>query len=112
MTGRWIHSLAASDDAVWATNFLDGTVSVIDARSAEVIGDVPDRQPAGGVAMGNGSVWITPHRRNVLLRIDPTSPSSPQPCPMSLARSTWYRTAYVRCSGSGSPTVVLQGNKR
>jgi DNA-binding beta-propeller fold protein YncE/pimeloyl-ACP methyl ester carboxylesterase len=111
VTGRWIHSLAASDDAVWATNFLDGTISVIDARSADVVATSPIGNRPGGVATGHGSVWITPHRRNVLLRIDPTKPLEAAAVP-DVTRTIDVRTGttYVRCSGSGSPTVVLEGN--
>ncbi len=109
VTGRWIHSLAAGDGAVWATNFLDGTISVIDARSADVVATSPIGNRPGGVATGHGSVWLTPHRRNVLLRIDPTKPLEAAAVP-DVARTIDVRTGttYVRCSGSGSPTVVLQ----
>ena len=111
VTGRWIHSLAAGDDAVWATNFLDGTISVIDARSAVVVATSPIGNRPGGVATGHGSVWLTLHRRNVLLRIDPTKPLEAAAVP-DVARTIDVRTGttYVRCSGSGSPTVVLEGN--
>ena len=110
-TGRWIHSLAASDDAVWATNFLDGTVSVIDTESAEVIATSPIGNRPGGVATGHGSVWLTPHRRNVLLRIDPSMPLEAAAVP-DVARTieVGTGTVYLRCSGRGNPTVVLQGN--
>jgi YVTN family beta-propeller protein len=110
-TGRWIHSLAASDDAVWATNFLDGTVSVIDAESAEVIATSPIGNRPGGVATGHGSVWLTPHRRNVVLRIDPSMPLEAAAIP-DVARTidVGTGTVYLRCSGRGSPTVVLEGN--
>lgn len=112
VTGRWIHSLAANDDEIWATNFLDGTVAVIDARSGNLVATSPIGNRPGGVAAGHGSMWLTPHRRNVLLRIDPTKPIEVAAVP-DLERSIALPagTSFVRCSGSGSPTVVLPGNK-
>ena len=111
-TGRWIHSLAASGDAIWATNFTDGTVSVIDAASATVDATAPIGNRPGGVAVSADSVWLTPHRRNVLLRIDPMQPLEQAAIP-DVARTVEVDTGdtYVRCSGMGSPTIVLPGNK-
>ncbi len=110
-TGRWIHSVAADGDAVWATNFRDGTVSVIDVRSAALIATTPIGNRPGGVAIGHGSIWITPHRRNVLVRIDLTAPLEAAAGP-DIARSfdVGSATTYIRCSGNGSPTVILEGN--
>lgn len=111
-TGRRIHSMAAGDGAVWVTNFDDGTVSVIDANSATLVATTPIGNRPGGVAVGHGSVWITPHRRNVLLRIDPSVPLEAAAVP-DLARivDVGAGTVYLRCSGTGSPTVVLAGNQ-
>ncbi len=111
-TGRWIHSMAAGDEAVWATNFDDGTVSVVDANSATLVATTPIGNRPGGIAIGHGSVWITPHRRNVLVRIDPSVPLEAAAVP-DLVRSidVGAGTVYMRCSGSGSPTVVLAGNQ-
>jgi DNA-binding beta-propeller fold protein YncE/pimeloyl-ACP methyl ester carboxylesterase len=112
VTGRWVHSLAAGDNAVWATNFRDGTLSVIDARSAHLVATTPIGNRPGGVAVGHGAVWLTPHRRNALLRIDPTSPLETAAVP-DVARTIEVATGttYIRCSGHGTPTVVLPGNK-
>jgi YVTN family beta-propeller protein len=112
VTGRWTHSLAAGADAIWATNFLDGTVSVIDPRSATVAATSPIGNRPGGVAVGAGSVWLTPHRRNVLLRIDPAKPLEAAAM-ADIARNVdvGRATTYIRCSGTGDPTVVLPGNK-
>jgi DNA-binding beta-propeller fold protein YncE/pimeloyl-ACP methyl ester carboxylesterase len=111
VTGRWIHSLAASDGAIWATNFLDGTVSVIDARDPGTVATSPIGNRPGGVETGHDSIWITPHRRNVLLRIDQTKPLEAAAAP-DLARTIGTRTGttYIRCSGRGGPTVVLEGD--
>ena len=111
-TGRRIHSMAAADGAVWVTNFDDGTVSVIDANSATLVATTPIGNRPGGVAVGHGSVWITPHRRNVLLRIDPSVPLEAAAVP-DLARTVdvGAGTVYLRCSGTGSPTVVLAGDQ-
>ena len=111
-TGRWINGFAAGDGMIWATNFDDGTVSVVDAESATVVATTPIGNRPGGVAIGHGSVWITPHRRNALVRIDPSLPLEAAAVP-DLARSVdvGTGTVFVRCSGSGSPTVVLAGNQ-
>lgn len=110
-TGRFVHSLAAVGDQIWATNFLDGTVSVIDSRSGELVASSPIGNRPGGVAAGHGSVWLTPHRRNVLLRIDPASSLEEAAAP-DLARAVVLDDglSYIRCSGSGRPTVVVPGN--
>ncbi len=110
-TGRWIHSLTASEGVIWATNFNDGTLSIVDARTAEVVATTPIGNRPGGVVIGHGSVWVTPHRRNLLLRIDPSVPLEAAAVP-DLARSidVGAGTVYVRCSGNGSPTVIIDGN--
>ena len=110
-TGRWVHSLAADDTSVWATNFRDGTLSVIDAERAEVVATTPIGNRPGGVAIGDGSVWITPHRRNALLRLDPSASLEVAAVP-DVARSidVGSGTVYLRCSGHGSPTAIIEGN--
>ncbi|HZI45815.1 MAG TPA: alpha/beta fold hydrolase, partial [Ilumatobacter sp.] len=108
-TRRWIHSLAADRDTLWASNFDDGTLSVIDATDATVVATTPIGDRPGGVAFGHGSVWVTPHRRPALVRIDPTQPLEAAAEPdVARAVDVTAGTVFIHCSGSGSPTVVLE----
>lgn len=110
-TGRWVHSLVADDESIWATNFRDGTLSVIDAERMEVAATTPIGNRPGGVAIGDGSVWITPHRRNSLMRLDPSLSLEAAAVP-DLARTIdiGSGTVYLRCSGDGSPPAIIPGN--
>jgi YVTN family beta-propeller protein len=110
-TGRWVHSLAADGALIWATNFRDGTLSVIDAQRPEVVATTPIGNRPGGVAIGDGSLWVTPHRRNSLLRLDPSVNLEAAAAP-DVARTIDVEsgTVYLRCSGDGSPTAIIPGN--
>ena len=57
--------------ALWVTNQRDGTVSVIDTGTAELVATSPIGDTPGGLAVGHDSVWLVPHRDVVVLRIDP-----------------------------------------
>ncbi len=109
-TGRDIDAIAANGDEVWVTNRRDGTVSIIDARTAELVITTPMGGYPGGLAAGHGSMWVTPHRDLVLLRLDgrPIEPAAKADIAQALTVSSG--TVYLRCSGSGSPTVVLEAD--
>ena len=111
-TGRFIDALAAEGDTLWATNLDDGTLSVIDTADATLVATTPIGDRPGGVAFGHGSIWVTPHRRAALVRIDPrqTLEAAAEP-DLSGAVELDNGTVYIRCSGSGSPTVLLESNQ-
>ena len=110
-TGRGIHSLSASADAVWVTNQLDGTLSVIDAASGDLIATTPIGDSPGAVAVGHGSIWVAPFRRTTLLRLDPNAPlEAAAVSDLRRAVAVSNGTVYVRCSGEGRPTVLLEAD--
>jgi len=111
-TGRRIHSLAVDGSMLWATNFDDSTLSVVDTTKMSLLATTPIAGRPGGVAAGHGSIWVTPHRRPVLVRIDPTQPLEAAAVPdLFGAVEVADGTIYIRCSGSGSPTVLLESNQ-
>jgi YVTN family beta-propeller protein len=111
-TGRRIHSLAGDGSMLWVTNFDDGTLSVVDTTTMALVATTPIAGRPGGVAAGHGSIWVTPHRRAVLVRIDPTQPLEAAALPdLYGAFEVADGTIYIRCSGSGSPTVLLESNQ-
>ena len=110
-TGRGIHSLAATGTALWVTNQRDGTVSVIDTGTAELVATSPIGDTPGGLAVGHDSVWLVPHRDVVVLRIDPAMSLEAAARPdVARAVDVSSGTMYLRCSGVGSPTVVLEAD--
>ena len=110
-TGRGIHSLAATGTALWVTNQRDGTVSVIDTGTARLVATSPIGDAPGGLAVGHDSVWLVPHRDVVVLRIDPSMPLEAASRPdIARAVDVSSGTMYLRCSGVGSPTVVLEAD--
>ena len=111
VTGRGIHSLAATSAALWVTNQRDGTVSVIDTDTAELVATSPIGDTPGGLAVGHDAVWLVPHRDVVVLRLDPTTPLEAAAQPdIARAVDVSSGTMYLRCSGVGSPTVVLEAD--
>ena len=51
--------IAAGEGGIWVTNAGDGTVSLIDADSAEVVGRPTNVGPVpSGIAAGSRSVWV------------------------------------------------------
>ena len=107
-TGRWIHSLAASDDAIWATNFLDGTISVIDAPSATS----RRRPPIGNRPGWSGSrprfclAHTAPPKRLAAHRPDEAARAGGGPRCRAHGRVVRARRSFA-APACGSPTVVL-----
>jgi DNA-binding beta-propeller fold protein YncE/predicted Ser/Thr protein kinase len=64
--------LAVGDDSVWVTSEADGTLSRIDPKTNQVVGE-PLRVGRGvsGVAVGEGSVWVSSPRTRSVLRVEP-----------------------------------------
>jgi class 3 adenylate cyclase/DNA-binding beta-propeller fold protein YncE len=67
-------AIAADADSVWVVNGLSGTLSHIDARSDELVGEaltVVDRPTA--VAIGARAVWIAAEGSDLVVRVDPAT---------------------------------------
>jgi len=76
--------LAVTEDAVWAVNSLDNSISRVDPSTNEVVATIP----VGGIPgswgrihtfsrpsrlwVGEGSVWVLNYREGTLTRIDPS----------------------------------------
>ncbi len=69
--GRGPQAIDAGPGAVWVTNTFDGTVTEIDPKSAEVVGNAID---VGGrptdVAAGGGQVWVIDNLQGLLTPIE------------------------------------------
>jgi class 3 adenylate cyclase/streptogramin lyase len=63
--------IAVGDDAVWATNADDGTVSRIDPDSRHVVKTIGLGADVNYVDVGFGSVWVAGGNDETLFRIDP-----------------------------------------
>lgn len=55
-TGAGAHTFAVSDEALWVTNYLDGTISRIDPGTREVT-TIRDVGSGVGITVGGGYVW-------------------------------------------------------
>ena len=87
--GRYPGPIAAGLGSLWVVNSYDGTVAQLDDVTARVvrtfqvgkpplaIGPCTDRSFSvgcgGGLAVGEGAVWIADGRRKALIRLDPGS---------------------------------------
>ena len=75
------HRVAFGEGAVWVANWHINSVTRVDPQTNEVVGEpIPIGHPAGNMAAGLGSVWVTSDYRGpgdgapedvVLVRIDP-----------------------------------------
>jgi DNA-binding SARP family transcriptional activator/streptogramin lyase len=63
--------IAVGDDAVWATNADDGTLSRIDPESRRVVKTIGLGADVNYVDVGFGSVWVAGGNDETLFRIDP-----------------------------------------
>jgi YVTN family beta-propeller protein len=68
-------AIAPAGRSVWALSIRDGTLSELDARSGAVVGAVSARGVPSGLAVGEGSVWVTgkEHQRGVVVQFDQTT---------------------------------------
>lgn len=77
------HRVAYGEGAVWVANWHTNSVSRIDPATNQVVGEpIPIGFPAGNIAAGLGSVWVTSDYRSpvdsapedvALVRIDPAT---------------------------------------
>jgi len=71
--GRGPITIAASPEAVWVTNLLDGTVSRIEPLTNQVSATIPVGDSPLGIVAGFGSVWVANYLDGKVARIDPTT---------------------------------------
>jgi YVTN family beta-propeller protein len=86
------HRVAYGEDAVWVANFHVNSVTRIDPHTNEIVGEpIPISHPAGNMAAGLGSVWVTSDYRGpvdgapedvVLVRIDPQTNQAVETIPL------------------------------
>ncbi|HEX4906859.1 MAG TPA: hypothetical protein VFU93_15505 [Acidimicrobiales bacterium] len=111
VVGQAPMSLAVVGDDVWTTTFRQGTVVRVDTRTEEVVGRYPVGNRPSSIESAFGSVWVALNQESAVLRLDPGGA-------LRTAAAPWFddRVAvegdadgavYVRCSGRGTPTLVL-----
>ena len=86
------HRVAYGEGAVWVANWHVNSVSRIDPQTNQLMGEpIPIGFPAGNMAAGLGSVWVTSDYRGpadgapedvVLVRIDPQSNQAVETIPL------------------------------
>ena len=86
------HRVAYGEGAVWVANFHVNSVTRIDPQTNEIVGEpIPIGHPAGNMAAGLGSVWVTSDYRGpvdaapedvVLVRIDPQTNQAVETIPL------------------------------
>jgi streptogramin lyase len=63
--------LAVGPEKVWVTSAADGTLSAVDSDARRVRSRLRIGRGVSGVAIGDGSVWVSDPRRGRVLRVDP-----------------------------------------
>ncbi len=86
------HRIAYGEGAVWVANWHVNSVTRIDPQTNEIVGEpIPIGHPAGNMAVGLGSVWVTSDYRGpmdgapedvVLVRIDPQTNQAVETIPL------------------------------
>jgi YVTN family beta-propeller protein len=86
------HRIAYGEGAVWVANWHVNSVTRIDPQTNEIVGEpIPIGHPAGNMAAGLGSVWVTSDYRGpmdgapedvVLVRIDPGTNQAVETIPL------------------------------
>jgi YVTN family beta-propeller protein len=71
-TGIEPADLAPDGDAVWVANHGDNSVTRVDVGELAATGTVPARTDIGGLAAGDGGVWLASSRATKLVRYDPS----------------------------------------
>lgn len=73
--GRAPVTVAASAEAIWVSNMVDGTVSRIDPVTNSVTATIPVGDSPFGIVAGFGSVWVASLSDGKVARIDPATNS-------------------------------------
>lgn len=71
--GREPSVLASSPEAIWVSNWGDGSVSRIDPTSGQVTATIPVGGSPFGIAAGFGSIWVANEDDGKVARIDPAT---------------------------------------
>ena len=108
--GHFTHGLTVVGSDVWVSNFLDGTLSVIDTTKRAVTATHPVGYRPGIGPYAFGSLWVTLFREGAMLRLDPTAPMLSSAAPYRDGRVAigGNRSLYMRCSGEGTTTVLVE----
>jgi YVTN family beta-propeller protein len=86
------HRITYGEGSVWVANWHTNSITRIDPQTNEVVGEpIPIDHPAGNIAVGLGSVWVTSDYRGpmdgapedvVLVRIDPQTNHAVETIPL------------------------------
>jgi hypothetical protein len=68
--GRLPVNLAHGEDGLWVTNRVGRSISFVDGDPAQEIAEIPLDGKPEGIAVGEGSIWVST-ARGELLRLDP-----------------------------------------
>lgn len=68
-----VTEIAASDDAVWVTDKIGGTVTRINPATNEVVANIKTGSGAHHMAIDEHGVWIANYEANTVSRIDPAT---------------------------------------
>jgi YVTN family beta-propeller protein len=71
--GREAMAIAVSPEAVWVSNYVDGTVSRIDPTTNQVTATISLGGHPVGIAAGYGSIWVADDNDGKVSRIDPVT---------------------------------------
>lgn len=71
--GKAPFGIAASAEAIWVSNYLDGSVSRIDPITNAVVATIPVGDSPFGIAAGFGSIWVANVNDGKVYRIDPAA---------------------------------------
>jgi YVTN family beta-propeller protein len=71
--GRGAYNVAASTDAVWVSNALDGTLTRIDAYAGQVVATIQTGGFPDGIVAGFGSIWVANQADGKVARVDPAT---------------------------------------
>jgi YVTN family beta-propeller protein len=71
--GRGSDFIAASPEAIWVSNYADGTISRIDPTTNQVAATVTIGGSPFGMAAGFGSLWVANENDGKVSRLDPAT---------------------------------------
>ena len=111
VVGQAPMSLAVVGEEIWTTTYRQGTVVRVDTTTEEVLGRHPVGNRPSSIESAFGSVWVALNQESAAVRLDPTGA-------LQTAAAPWFDdrvavegdgdgSVYVRCSGQGTPTIVL-----
>lgn len=73
VVGRGDDFITASPEAIWVSNYLDGTISRIDPATNQVVATITVGGSPFGMTAGFGSLWVANEGDGKVFRIDPAT---------------------------------------